>query len=105
MTKSELIEQVSAQCPTLKKTAVEQAVNLMFDRIMAQLRGGQKVEIRGFGSFRLRRRRAKEGRNPKTNAPVAVAEKVVPFYKCGKELKDLMNPQGAPSSAEADTSR
>lgn len=94
MTKSDLIEAVSLQVTTLTKAQAERVVNLMFDTIRDSLHKGDKVEIRGFGSFRLRSRRSKEGRNPKTGQAVSVPAKKVPFFKAGKELKELLNTQG-----------
>ena len=92
MTKAQIIEQLSEQVPTLTKRQAEIVVNTVFDSIRDSLRKGDKTEIRGFGSFRLRARRMKEGRNPKTGATVAVPAKKVPFFKAGKELKELLNP-------------
>jgi len=66
-------------------------VNTMFNSIRDSLHKGDKTEIRGFGSFRLRSRRMKEGRNPKTGTTVSVPAKKVPFFKAGKELKELLN--------------
>jgi len=91
MTKAQIIERVSEQVPPLTKRQAEVVVNTMFDCIRDSLHKGDKTEIRGFGSFRLRSRRMKEGRNPKTGAPVAVPAKKAPFFKAGKELKDLLN--------------
>ena len=91
MTKAQIIERLSEQVPTLTKRQAEIVVNTVFDSIRDSLRNGDKTEIRGFGSFRLRSRRMKEGRNPKTGATVAVPAKKVPFFKAGKELKELMN--------------
>ena len=76
---------------TLTKRQAEVVVNTIFDCVRDSLKNGDKTEIRGFGSFRLRARRMKEGRNPKTGATVAVPAKKVPFFKAGKELKELLN--------------
>ncbi|MFO0774862.1 MAG: HU family DNA-binding protein [Nitrospiraceae bacterium] len=92
MTKAQIIERLSEDVPTLTKRQAEIVVNTVFDSIRDSLRNGDKTEIRGFGSFRLRSRRMKEGRNPKTGATVAVPAKKVPFFKAGKELKELLNP-------------
>ena len=92
MTKAQIIERLSEQVPTLTKRQAEIVVNTIFDSIRDSLRNGDKTEIRGFGSFRLRSRRMKEGRNPKTGATVSVPAKKVPFFKAGKELKELLNP-------------
>ncbi len=91
MTKAQIIERLSEQVPTLTKRQAEIVVNTVFDSIRDSLRSGDKTEIRGFGSFRLRSRRMKEGRNPKTGATVAVPAKKVPFFKAGKELKEMLN--------------
>ena len=98
MTKSQLVEHLQQSCKGWKSGDVERAVEVLFHSIQETLRRGEKVEIRGFGSFRLRERRPKIGRNPKTNTPVSVAAKRVPFYKCGKELKELMNRTDTPSA-------
>ncbi|TKB73577.1 MAG: integration host factor subunit beta [Nitrospira sp.] len=91
MTKAQIIEKVAEQVPTLTKRQAEVLINTMFTSIRNSLHRGDKTEIRGFGSFRLRSRRMKEGRNPKTGATVAVPAKKVPFFKAGKELKELLN--------------
>ncbi|MEW6542846.1 MAG: HU family DNA-binding protein [Nitrospirota bacterium] len=91
MTKAQIIERVAAEVPTLTKRQAEIVVNTIFNSIRNSLQKGDKTEIRGFGSFRLRARRMKEGRNPKTGATVSVPAKKVPFFKAGKELKELLN--------------
>jgi integration host factor subunit beta len=91
MTKAQLIERVSEQMTTLNKRQIEVIVNTVFSSIRDSLHQGDKTEIRGFGSFRLRARRMKEGRNPKTGTAVSVPAKKVPFFKAGKELKELLN--------------
>ena len=91
MTKAELIERVSGQIQTLTKRQTEIIVNAIFSSIKETLARGEKIEIRGFGSFRLRHRRSREGRNPKTGAPVVVPAKRIPFFKAGKELKELVD--------------
>jgi len=91
MTKAQIIERVSEQVTGLTKRQAEIVVNTIFNSIRQSLQRGDKTEIRGFGSFRLRSRRMKEGRNPKTGATVSVPAKKVPFFKAGKELKELMN--------------
>lgn len=91
MTKAELIERVSEQYTTLTKRQTEILVNTIFDSIKEALAKGDKIEIRGFGSFRLRQRRMREGRNPKTGTLVNVPSKRVPFFKAGKELKELVD--------------
>ena len=91
MTKAELIEKVSQHYTALTKRQTEILVNTVFDSIKEALEKGDKIEIRGFGSFRLRQRRMREGRNPKTGALVNVPSKKVPFFKAGKELKELVD--------------
>jgi integration host factor subunit beta len=91
MTKAQIIERVAEQVTTLTKRQAEIVVNTIFNSIRHSLQKGDKTEIRGFGSFRLRSRRMKEGRNPKTGATVSVPAKRVPFFKAGKELKELLN--------------
>lgn len=91
MTKAELIEKVTLQVQVLTKRQTEVVVNTIFDSIRDAMAHGGKVEIRGFGSFRLRHRRVREGRNPKTGEKVFVPAKRVPFFKAGKELKDLVD--------------
>jgi integration host factor subunit beta len=91
MTKAQLIEKVSEQTPALTKHQTEVVVNAIFNSIKDALSKGDKIEIRGFGSFRLRHRRMRDGRNPKTGASVSVPAKKVPFFKAGKELKELVD--------------
>ena len=91
MTKAQLIESVSQQVQHLTKRQTEVIVNTVFNSIRQSLANGDKIEIRGFGSFKLRQRRMREGRNPKTGAKVTVPSKRVPFFKAGKELKEIVN--------------
>ncbi len=91
MTKAQIIERVAEHMTTLTKRQVELVVNTLFNCVRNSLHKGDKTEIRGFGSFRLRSRRMKEGRNPKTGATVTVPAKKVPFFKAGKELKEFLN--------------
>ncbi len=90
MTKAELIEKVLTAADLNKKEA-EAAVEAFFDSIIKSLRDGEKIELRGFGSFRLRSRGARVGRNPKTGEKVQVPAKRIPYFKPGKELKELIN--------------
>lgn len=90
MTKADLIEEVSAVSSLSKKTS-EVVVNTFFESIVDSLQRQKKVELRGFGSFKLRRRRARTGRNPKTGERVDVPAKVVPYFKPGKDLRELVN--------------
>ncbi len=90
MTKAELVEQVAHSTQLTKKHA-ELIVNTVFDSIAQSLREGEKIELRGFGSFRIRRRGPRIGRNPKTGDQVRVPPKRIPYFKPGKELKELLN--------------
>lgn len=90
MTKSELIEAVANKLK-LPKGKAELIVNCVFDSMEAALRSGQRIEIRGFGSFEIRNYKAYEGRNPRTGAKVDVRPKRLPFFKVGKELKERVN--------------
>ena len=91
MTKAELVEKVSEKVEGLTKKQTEVIINTIFDGIKDALSAGDKIEIRGFGSFKIRERREREGRNPKTGSPVSVPAKKVPFFKAGKELKELVD--------------
>lgn len=91
MTKAELIERVSEKIQGLTKRQTEVIVNSVFNSIKESLAKGNKIEIRGFGSFRIRQRRQRDGRNPKTGVSVSVPAKRVPFFKAGKELKELVD--------------
>jgi len=90
MTKAELVDEVASIVQLTKKQA-ETIVNIVFDSIVDSLRNGQKIELRGFGSFRLRNRKSRTGRNPKTGEKVEVPSKKIPYFKPGKELKELIN--------------
>jgi len=90
MTKAELVDEVARVVQLTKKQA-ETIVNIVFDSIVDSLRSGQKIELRGFGSFRLRNRKSRTGRNPKTGEKVEVPSKKIPYFKPGKELKELIN--------------
>jgi integration host factor subunit beta len=90
MTKAELVEEVSRVSDLTKKHS-EVIVETVFKSIIDALHRGEKIELRGFGSFRLRQREPRKGRNPKTGDKVDVPPKKVPYFKPGKELKDLIN--------------
>ena len=90
MTKAALVEEVSRTAELPRKDA-EKVVDTVFASIVGSLRQGEKVELRGFGSFRLRRRQSRRGRNPRTGDPVDVPPKTVPYFKPGKELRALIN--------------
>jgi integration host factor subunit beta len=89
--KSELIQRIAAANAHLYHRDVERIVNVIFDEIVDALARGDRVELRGFGAFTVKHRAARQGRNPRTGAPVSVAEKHVPFFKTGKELRDKLN--------------
>jgi integration host factor subunit beta len=90
MTKAELVEDVARAAELTKKDA-ERLVEIVFESIIETLNHGEKIELRGFGSFRVRERGARRGRNPKTGDPVDIPAKRVPYFKPGKELKELIN--------------
>ena len=90
MTKAELIEEVSKVSDLTKKHS-EVIVDTVFKSIISALHRGDKIELRGFGSFRIRQRESRKGRNPKTGVKVDVPAKKVPYFKPGKELKELIN--------------
>lgn len=101
MTKADLVEEVSRVLEGTRKES-ESVVETVFECVARALKRGEKVEIRGFGSFRTRQRRPRIGRNPKTGAKVNVAAKRVPYFKPSKDLKDLVNhPVGSAPSPES----
>jgi integration host factor subunit beta len=106
MTKAELIEEV-AKVATLTKKETELIVNTVFDNITEALSKGDKVELRGFGSFRIRQRNSRKGRNPKTGDSVSVPEKRVPFFKVGKRCANWSThtPEWSAPGAVADAVR
>jgi integration host factor subunit beta len=103
MTKAELIEEVSKVVEMTRKDS-ETIVETIFDSIVNSLHKGEKIEIRGFGSFRTRQRQPRVGRNPKTGSRVEVPSKRIPYFKPSKELRDLVNQsaQAAGNSASAE---
>ncbi|MEJ2368568.1 MAG: integration host factor subunit beta [Acidobacteriota bacterium] len=99
MTKADLIDDVARKTELSRKDS-EVIVDTIFEGIVKSLRGGDKIEIRGFGSFRTRQRNARVGRNPKTGERVDVPAKAIPYFKPSKELKDIVNnPQEAAKPA------
>jgi len=94
MTKAELVDDVARAAELTKKDA-ERLVEIVFESIIDTLNQGEKIELRGFGSFRVRERGARRGRNPKTGDPVDIPAKRVPYFKPGKELKELINEDDA----------
>jgi integration host factor subunit beta len=99
MTKADLIEEVSRVVEMTRKDS-EVIVEAIFDSVVKALRTGDKIEIRGFGSFRTRQRQSRVGRNPKTGARVEVPAKRIPYFKPSKELKDLVNNSTGNSAGE-----
>ncbi|HEV2264094.1 MAG TPA: integration host factor subunit beta [Stellaceae bacterium] len=91
MTKSELIQRLAERNPHLYQRDVERIVSTVFDEIAAALSRGDRVELRGFGAFSVKRRGARTGRNPRTGESVQVGEKHIPFFKTGKELRERLN--------------
>ena len=91
MTKSELIAELVSANPHLLTRDIELIVSTVFDEITAALARGARVELRGFGAFTVKQRDARTGRNPRTGEAVAVDEKMVPFFKAGKELRERVN--------------
>jgi integration host factor subunit beta len=98
MTKADLIDEVSRLAELTRKDS-EVIVETIFDSVVRSLRAGDKIEIRGFGSFRTRQRKPRMGRNPKTGEKVEVPAKKIPFFKPSKELKDLLNEGVADAAA------
>jgi len=92
MTKADLVEKVTAVGDLTRRDG-EVIVETIFDAVIGALKSGDKIEIRGFGSFRTRQRNSRIGRNPKTGERVEVPAKKVPYFKPSKELRDLVNPQ------------
>jgi len=91
MTKSELILRLSEKNPHLFQRDIERIVNAIFESITLALARGQRVELRGFGAFSVKKREARTGRNPRTGEAVDVTEKFIPFFKTGKQLRDRLN--------------
>lgn len=91
MIKSELVAKIAAQNPHLYQRDVERIVSTIFEEISAALARGDRVELRGFGAFSVKKRAARIGRNPRTGEAVSVSEKSVPFFKTGKELRERLN--------------
>jgi integration host factor subunit beta len=91
MTKSELIMRLAEANPHLFQRDVESIVSAIFDEISSALENGDRVELRGFGAFSVKKREARVGRNPRTGDSVPVREKFMPFFKSGKQLRDRIN--------------
>jgi len=101
LTKADLVEEV-LNITELPRKESETIVETIFDNIIQALQKGEKIEIRGFGSFRTRERRGRLGRNPKTGETVEVRAKKIPFFKPSKELKDFVNNSAAPAQAASE---
>jgi len=91
MIRSELIQRVADENPYLSMREAELAVTTIFEEITRRLEAGGRVELRGFGAFSVKKREARDGRNPRTGAHVSVDEKNVPFFKTGKLLRNRLN--------------
>jgi integration host factor subunit beta len=94
MTRSELVAILASKNPHLMHRDIELIVGTIFDQVTEALARGDRVELRGFGAFSVRTREARTGRNPRTGAAVDVAEKAVPFFRAGKELREKLNATG-----------
>ena len=94
MIKSELVQRIAENNPHLYQRDVENIVNAILDEIVAALARGDRVELRGFGAFSVKRRDARVGRNPRTGDSVSVEEKYIPFFKTGKQLRERLNTDG-----------
>jgi integration host factor subunit beta len=94
LNKSDLIEMLAKKLPNLASRDVEVIVNTVFDSMSDALERDERIEIRGFGSFEVRTRKPRIGRNPKTGMSVEVGERKVPFFKVGKELRERVNGSG-----------
>lgn len=100
MTKADLVDQVIALGDLTRRDS-EIIVDTLFDSVVGALKAGDKIEVRGFGSFRTRQRKPRTGRNPKTGDKVDVPAKRVPFFKPSKELRDAVNPSAAKAKPKA----
>src|SRR5215510_13449768 len=103
MTKSELILRIGELNPHLYHRDVERIVTTIFEEITNALAKRDRVELRGFGAFSVKQRDARKGRNPRTGETVAVDQKVVPFFKTGKELRDRLNLRDGSAGGETKT--
>jgi integration host factor subunit beta len=94
MTKSELVEKVAAKATNFSRRDVEVIVDTLFESMAESLSRGNKVEIRGFGSFKIKERDGRQGRNPKSGENIFIESKRVPFFKAGKEIRERINSEG-----------
>ena len=95
MIKSELVDRISVQNPHLYRQDAAKIVNIIFAEMTAAMGRGDRIELRGFGSFFVKLREARTGRNPRTGATVSVGQKAVPFFRTGREMKSRLNPPEA----------
>ncbi len=91
MIRSELLQALAKESPDMRSEEIERVVEVFFDEIARRLADGGRVELRGFGAFSTRERNARKGRNPRTGETVEVAEKRVPYFKPGKEMRQRLN--------------
>ena len=91
MIKSELVQKIADTNPHLYHRDIERIVNAVLDKVIRAMKGGDRVELRGFGAFSVKSRNARTGRNPRTGTAVEVVAKRVPFFKTGKELRERLN--------------
>lgn len=103
MTKADLVDKVTSLGDLTRRDG-EVIVDTLFESVIGALKAGDKIEIRGFGSFRTRQRNARTGRNPKTGDKVDVPAKRVPYFKPSKELRDSVNPSGVKSTPKPESS-
>ncbi len=98
MIKSELVQKLADENPNLFHRDIEKIVSVVFQEISDSLARGERVELRGFGAFSVKRRPPRIGRNPRSGEPVRIEAKAAPFFKAGKELRDRLNADGALAS-------
>ena len=91
MIRSELVQKLMDENPHLSQLDVERVISTIFEEIITTMANGDRVELRGFGAFCVKKRGSRQGRNPRTGAAVSVEEKYVPFFKTGKLLRDRLN--------------
>ena len=91
MIRSELVQKLMDENPHLSQHDVERVISTIFEEIITTMANGDRVELRGFGAFSVKKRGSRQGRNPRTGAAVSVEEKHVPFFKTGKLLRDRLN--------------
>lgn len=93
MTKSQLVDRIAQRAPHVPRREIESIVNTVFESMVDALKKEQRIEIRGFGSFAVKVRDAREARNPKTGEKVSVPRRLTPYFTVGKELRDRLNPE------------